>query len=254
MVGRRIILALLLSASLTASAQDGPQIYNMSFDIWSKSSGAWNLYPKKATDKQKVWDTANHGMSLLGINGTTPEYKHLAVSGLGKAACRIESKNILWAFVAGNLYTGSFGRIVDFAGAELHFGTPFTGRPTRFRGYYHYIPKKVNYAKEPYLSMKGKQDKGMIELILTDWTEPYTIVTNYEEFPDSATNPHVIGRVHINLDKATDGYVYFDVPIEYHSSKTPRYAFIMAASSRYGAYFTGADGSVLYLDELSFEY
>ena len=66
-------------------AQDGPQIYNMSFDTWSNSAGAWNLYPAAATDAQKVWDTANHGLSILGINGTVPEYRHLAVPGEGES-------------------------------------------------------------------------------------------------------------------------------------------------------------------------
>ena len=249
-----MIGAVLLAMSLTAGAQNGPQIYNMNFDVWSRTSGAWNLYPHDATPSQKVWDSANHGMSLLGINGTTPEYKHVAVAGIGKAACRIESKKILWAFVAGNLYNGEFGRIVKFSGAELHFGVPFTERPKRFTGYYHYLPGTVDFAKAPYLSMKGKQDEGQIELILTDWTEPLTIVTNDEEFPDGATNPHVIGRAVIDLKEATDGYVHFDIPVEYRSEKTPGYVVITATSSKYGAYFTGANGSVLYIDEFSFSY
>ena len=253
-MNKTLLIVALLMMSIGASAQSGPQIYNMDFDIWSKSAGAWNLYPKHAEPEEMVWDTANHGMSLLGINGTTPEYKHVAVSGKGKAACRIESKKILWAFVAGNLYNGRFGKIVKFAGAELHFGTSFSGRPKRFTGYYHYEPQTVSFAKAPYLSMKGKQDEGRIEVILTDWTEPFTIVTNYEEFPDGATNPHVIGRAVIDLTEATDGYVHFDIPVEYRNDKTPRYVVITAASSKYGAYFTGADGSVLYIDEFSFTY
>jgi len=247
------MMALLVTGT-AALAQGGPQIYNMDFDVWSRSGGAWNLYPEDAAEAQKVWDTANHGMSLLGINGTTPEYRHLAVAGQGKAACRIESKKILWAFVAGNLYNGWFGRIVKFSGAELHFGVPFTDRPKRFTGYYHYIPKTVNYAKAPYLSMKGKEDEGRIELILTDWAEPLTIVTNNETFPAGETNPHVIGRAVIDLQGATEGYVRFDIPIEYRSDKTPAYVLITATSSRYGAFFTGADGSVLYIDEFSFTY
>jgi hypothetical protein len=133
---------LLLLGSLGLRAQGGPQLYNMNFDCWSKDSGAWNPYPENPTDAQRVWDTANHGLSLLGINGTTPEYKHVAVAGKGKAAAKIESKKVLWAFVAGNLYTGRFGQIVRFSGAELYFGVPFSSRPRVSPAMYTTYPRR----------------------------------------------------------------------------------------------------------------
>ena len=118
---KKFYLAVLIA--LAAWPMQAQQLYNMDFDSWSKSSGAWNLYAKGAPASDRVWDTANHGLSLLGINGTMPEYRHVAVAGEGKAAVKIVSKKVLWAFVAGNLYTGRFGKIVNFAGAELFFGT-----------------------------------------------------------------------------------------------------------------------------------
>ena len=247
-----ILTALLCCFS--ASAQDGPQLYNMSFDHWSKEDGAWNPYPKGASASQKIWDTANHGLCLLGINGTSPEYKHVAVEGKGKAAAKIESKNVLWAFVAGNLYTGDFGRIVRYSGAELYFGVPFRARPKSLSGYLHYIPGKINHAKPPKEGLKGKTDHGMIEVILTDWKEPYHIITNDEEFIDGATDPHVIGRATIDLNSDTGGYIPFEIPFSYNSAATPRYVVVTIASSRYGAWFTGSSTSVLYVDELRFNY
>ena len=247
------ILALTL-LTLCLYAQDGPQIYNMNFDTWSKSSGAWNLYPANASAAQKGWDTANHGLSILGINGTLPEYKHVAVPGEGKAAAKIISKKVVWAFVAGNLYTGWFGRIVKLSGAELNFGIPFNARPKSMSGYFHYIPATVDYAREPYLDMKGKTDVGRIEVILTDWEKPNHIITNYEKIIDGATDPHVIGIGTLELRKDTGGYIHFDIPIRYRSDKTPRYVVITAASSWYGAYFTGGSGSTLYVDEFQFNY
>ena len=247
-----ILAALLLTTLL--HAQDGPQLYNVSFDTWSKSAGAWNLYPAAATDAQKVWDTANHGLSILGINGTVPEYRHLAVPGEGKAAAKIVSKKVVWAFVAGNLYNGRFGRIVRLSGAELFFGVPFTARPRSLSGYFHYIPATVDYAREPHLDMKGKTDIGRIEVILTDWDKPYHIITNDEQFINAETDPHVIGRGYIELKKDTGGYVSFEIPIRYRSGKTPRYAVITAASSWYGDAFTGGSGSTLYVDEFRFNY
>ena len=239
---------------ITAVAQGGPQLYNMGFDHWSKSSGAWCLFPQGASAKQKVWDTANNGLKLLGINTTVPEYEHVAVAGEGKAAAKIESRKVLWAFVAGNLYTGRFGRVVRYSGAELFFGIPFSARPRSLSGYVHYIPQKVNFAKAPHEDMMGKTDHGMIEVILTDWREPYHIITNDEQFIDGATDPHVIGRAFLDLDKNTGGYIPFEIPFKYNSSATPRYVLVIVSSSRYGASFTGASGSVVYVDEFRFNY
>ena len=248
-----LILPALLAATLL-HAQDGPQLYNMGFDTWSKSSGAWNLYPEKPTDAHRVWDTANHGLSILGINGTMPEYKHVAVPGPGKAAAKIVSKKVVWAFVAGNLYNGRFGRVVRLSGAELFFGVPFSARPKSLSGYFHYIPATVDYAREPHLDMKGGPDIGRIEVILTDWEKPYHIITNDEKFIDAETDPHVIGRGYIELKKDTGGYVPFEIPIRYRNGKTPKYVVITAASSWYGDAFTGGTGSTLYVDEFQFNY
>ena len=183
-----------------------------------------------------------------------PEYRHLAVPGEGKAAAKIVSKKVVWAFVAGNLYNGRFGRIVRLSGAELFFGVPFTARPRSLSGYFHYIPATVDYAREPHLDMKGKTDIGRIEVILTDWDKPYHIITNDEQFINAETDPHVIGRGYIELKKDTGGYVSFEIPIRYRSGKTPRYAVITAASSWYGDAFTGGSGSTLYVDEFRFNY
>ena len=249
---KKFYLAVLIA--LVAWPMQAQQRYIMDFDSWSKSSGAWNLYAKGAPSSDHVWDTANHGLSLLGINGTMPEYKHVAVAGEGKAAAKIVSKKVLWAFVAGNLYTGRFGKIVNFAGAELFFGVPFQGRPKSLSGYVHYIPKKIDYAREPYLDRKGKTDTGYVEVILTDWDNPYHIVTNNEGFIDPSKDPHLIGRGKLTFTKDTGGYIHFDLPVEYRNGKTPKYVVITATSSQWGAFFTGADGSTLYLDELRFNY
>ena len=245
---------LLFLSLIPGFAQDGPQLANMGFDQWSKESGAWNPYPSGAAASLRVWDTANHGLSLLGVNGTMPEYDHVAVPGKGKAAAKVVSRKVVWAFVAGNLYTGRFGRVVRFSGAELFFGVPFHARPKSLSGYFHYRPAPVNFARPPYEGMKGKPDRGMIEVILTDWKEPYHIITNDESFIDGATDPHVIGRAFIELDRDTGGYIPFEIPFDYRNGKTPTHVVIIISSSRYGAYFTGGSGSELFVDEFRFNY
>lgn len=251
---KTLMLSFLLACMLPLGAQEKPQLYNSHFDTWTKVKGAWVLHGSNPSADEMIWDTANKGMSLLGINGSTPDYFHVAVPGEGKAAVRIESKKILWAFVAGNIYTGRFRRIVNFKGAELDFGIPFTARPARFRGYYHYIPKDINFAKAPYLSMKGKPDVGLIEVLLLDMDGQMRINTTVDHLIDPKTDPRVIGKASVMIDKGTDDYVYFDIPFEYFDDRTPKYLLFTAAASRLGEYFTGADGSVLYVDECEFKY
>lgn len=248
---RTLYLAVLLLLPLSATAQ---QLPNMSFDSWTRSSGAWYPYASDAPQSDRVWDSANRALRLLGINGTVPEYSHLAVPGEGKAACKITSRNVIWAFIAGNIYTGRFGGIVDFKGALLYYGVPFKGRPKSLSGYLHYIPGKVSFAKEPYLEMKGEPDVGGVEVVLTDWSEPRFVNTVNGKFGDKDSDPTIIGRGVLQLRYNTGGYIHFTVPIEYRDSRTPSYIVLFGASSMLGEYFTGSSDSVLYLDELQFDY
>ena len=249
---KNLTLAVLaLFAALTVQAQ---QIPGMDFDTWSKTGGSWCPYAKEAPAGKRVWDSANKGLSLLGINTTTPEYDHVAVSGKGKAAAKVVSRKVLWAFVAGNLFTGRFNKVVDFSGADLDFGVPFTGRPKSLSGYVHYIPKPVNYAKEPFLGLKGRPDGGRIEVILTDWAGLKHIDTTKEPFVDADKDPHVNARAVLDLDKDTDGYIPFEITLKYRNGLTPRYAFIYVTPSRNGGSFTGGSGSTMYVDEFRFNY
>ena len=241
-------------AFLAALSTWAQQVPGMDFDAWSKTGGSWFPYTKNAPASQRVWDSANKGLSLLGVNTTTPEYDHVAVSGKGKAAAKVVSKKVLWAFVAGNLFTGRFNKVVDLSGADMDFGVPFTGRPKSLSGYVHYIPKPINYAKEPYLGLKGRPDAGRVEVILTDWEGLKHIDTTKDAFVDADKDPHVIARAVMDLDQDTGGYIPFEIKLQYRNGKTPRYAFIYVTPSRLGGSFTGGSGSTLYVDEFRFNY
>ena len=244
---------IILAALCLCQALQAQQLYNMGFDVWSKQGLSWNPFPKGASEEQRVWDSVNRGMKVLGINTTTPEYEHVAVPGPGKAAAKIVSRKITWAFAAGSLFTGHFIRVVNFSGIEMDSGTPFTGRPRSMSGYYHYLPGTINHAKDPYLSKKGQTDIGQIEVALYDWPQGLRFVTNDGHY-DPESDPHLIGRGVLILTKATDGYVHFEIPIEYRRDATPTYVGINVLSSALGEYFTGSSNSILYVDEFQFNY
>lgn len=249
-----ITVALALAMPLITHAQGGPQLYNMGFDVWSKAGGIWYLAPKDTPASKRVWDSPNPGTGKLGANLATPEYEHVAVKGKGKAAARLESRMVGWAFVGGNLFSGHYVRAVELAGVETELGTPFTGRPKCLKGYYHYIPKAINHAKAPEEHMKGKPDEALIEVLLMDWPRPYTQISHKNGFIDPEKDKHIIARAYIKIKKGSSGYVPFEIPFEYRNGKTPSYAVFTISASRFGYCQTGASGSVLYVDEFSFTY
>ena len=249
-----LLPALMLLVYASGASAQGLQLYNMGFDYWSKSGGVWRLYEKDAPSSQRIWDSANPGLSKLGINSTTPEYEHLAVEGEGKAAARIESKKVPFAFIAGSIFCGHYIRLVDMEGVESDLGAPFTARPKALSGYYHYKPRKINNSDTLHENQMGKTDEALIEVLLMDWDKPLRQVSHIDGFIDSEKDPHIIGRAQLIVKRGTEGYVPFEVPFVYRNGKTPRYVSFIITSSRYGGWKTGASGSVLYVDEFGFKY
>lgn len=252
-----IALTLLLAGAQSLRAQentDGPQLYNMSFDHWSKDGSEWLPYPQNATRAQKVWGTANHGLKILGLNGAYPEEKHVARSGKGKKAACLKSQSVFFTFASGALFNGRFVKVLGTSGAEITWGVPFNGRPVALCGFQHYQPKPIDNYSKAYKRLKGQLDNGSIEVYLTDWTAERHINTNEGNYIDPKTDPHVIGYGKLILDKAGSDYSPFRLEIGYKDDRTPTMVVISASPSLYGGYFTGGDGSLLYLDELYFTY
>ena len=246
---KRFLTVFLLLLPYCLGAQE--QVYNLSFDQWSRSKGVW--YPN-AAGKERVWATTNPGTSILRINSTVPEYEHVAVPGPGKAAAKIMSRKLAWAFLTGSLFTGEFVRVVKFSGAEMYNGTPFHSRPKSLSGYVHYQSGTIDFAQEPYLSMKGKGDQGQIEIALYAWKERQHFVSNDGPSTPADRDPAFIGGGVITLDKDTNGYIPFEIKIDYRSEAIPTYIYISALSSRFGEFFTGSSQSVLYVDEFRLNY
>lgn len=245
---------IVLAVVFLCPALRAQQLYNMSLDKWSRQGLTWNPYPKDARDWQRTWDSVNRGLMILGINTMVPEFEHLAVPGPGKAAAKIVSRNIAWGFLTGNLFTGRFVRVVRLSGIEMYCGTPFRGRPKSLSGYYHYMPGVINFASEPYNALKGKTDSGFIEISLYSWPEALHIITNDMPPHDPREDPCLVGMGVLRITEATDGYIHFELPIEYVSDATPSFVGINVLSSALGQFFTGSSRTVLYLDELRFDY
>ena len=223
-------------------------IYNMNFDDWWQDGKVW--YPYAEGANPTVWYSANKGAATYIGSSTTPVEGADAVKG---KAVRMESKYAVIAFAAGNLYTGKFGKI-DGVGAQLDWGVPFGSRPVALKGYYKYTSKSINRTGSGKDSYKGQPDKAQITIALADWNGTFRINTKKEEFVDF-NGSDIIAFGRLESEKSYSDYVEFTIPLEYrYTDKTPKYIVISAAASYLGDYFTGGEGSTLYLDELYFEY
>lgn len=238
------------SAVYDFRTEKADQLYNFSFDQWHLDGKVWYPYPEGASSEQIVWDSANKGAATFIGSSTIPE-DTFAISG---KSVRMESRYAVIAFAAGNLYTGQFGKIAGI-GAELDWGTPFTSRPTSLKGYYSYSPKPIDRVKAPYEDMKGQMDKCQILVLLTDWEKPFRINTTAGKFVNIATDPNIIAHAVLESDQATEGFVEFNLPLEYRDlERKPTYVVIACCASYLGDYFTGGEGSVMYVDEFEFVY
>ena len=232
---------------------DGPQVYNMGFDIWGKYPGndlIDVLYDTNATEDQKtVWNNYGLAASASGFPVIEPEYDALAVTGAGKAALKLTSIDVSGMFVAGGVFTGEDHFWPWFK--SLKWGVSFPARPLALEGYVLYRPKTIDKFADPYLDREGKQDMGHIIVLLTD--EPVSInpPDTYISFTEDSD---IIGYAKMVFDGEMTEYEKFQLNIIYRDNRTPQYATIVVSASALGDYMTGAVGSVLYVDELAFLY
>lgn len=225
---------------ITFSTAASATIHNLDFDSWSDS----DKYPNASG--YDIWDSANSSGAAITTKPVTD-----AVKGY---AARLESVKAMGMMAAGNIFTGQFAGLAGL-GAKLDWGTPFNARPIAVRGYYKYSPKTIDMAKAPYTDMKGQMDQSQIVVFLTDWTSQFRINTSNKEFVDLDNDPGIIALGQHNSSNADAGYVKFTLPLVYRdATRIPNFLVIAAASSRYGDYFTGGVGSVLYVDEFELIY
>ena len=246
-----------ISEEFSFTTETPEQLPNMSFDEWHQGSpGGYTWYPMPP-DVEQVWGCANSGVNMMSaVNSTRPDYVFTAQPG--GAAVRLESVKVFGMFAAGNIFTGEFikATITGGVGAELDWGTPFTSRPKSLKGYYSYSPKTVDNASGQYADQIGKKDNCQIMVFLTDWDEPFRVITASGQFVDTENDPHIIALGKIESDEDTGGkYREFECVLEYRDlTRKPKYLVAVACSSRYGDYFTGGQGSVMYVDNWEFVY
>ncbi|MBJ2183268.1 MAG: PCMD domain-containing protein [Muribaculaceae bacterium] len=229
------------------------QVPNSDLDQWWLNGKVWNPW---AEGSEPYWDTGNKGATTLGSSNTFPTEDTSTGTGL---AAQLETRfvgiGIIGKLAAGNLFAGTYVR-TDGTNGVLHFGRPFSERPTALRGYMKYKTAPVSSVTSGFEDLKGRPDTCIIWAALIDQDEPFEIRTNPNNRQlFSADLPIVVAYGNMQCGEDVDTYVPFEVRLDYRStSRVPKYLLITASASKYGDYFTGGNGATLWLDDLELVY
>lgn len=229
------------------TTEEAAQLPNFNFDTWSDNGHFPNA------EGSAFWDSGNQGASTLGKYPTSQETGHVVSGSAAKLASQFVGIGSLGQFAGGNIYSGAFVKLVGMNGAEIDFGRSYTSRPTALHGWYDYAPVPIDYVKTPYSDLKGTMDCCQIYVALTDWTGPFR-VNNADGTLFSPDDPSVIAYGTLEDNVGTGGeYKEFTIELEYRDTeRKPTYVLIVATASKYADYFTGGNGSTLYIDEFEF--
>lgn len=243
-------------------------IPNSSFEEWSTYSAKTMLGVKTVTlpwgvgDKDaSFWGSGNEGAATANMTLTD---KSTDMLHSGTYCARLESKSALGMLAAGNIFIGSYVK-TDGTNGVLSIGRPFDGsHPEKLSVWANYRPgasvsvKKGNEKFVPAGFTSGN-DHGQIYVALT--TAPVEIRTN----PDTRklfneNDPEVLayGQVTWTGNFGSDGVLEkVEIPLVYNAranSNDAAYLVIVVSASKYGDYFSGAAGSVMYLDDFELVY
>lgn len=213
------------------------------------------------------WATSNAGailatqMAGLGVlTGVTQTEENEAYTG--KSAAKIETFDTKAALAmiprvtAGSLFNGYFKLNYGDQLASTNFGVPFDKKPLKLTGYYKYEPGKVFYRhieggkKNNPTVDENSVDKCSINAIMYDITDDESYITGKNTY----TDPRIIAKAEFGSEGAKN-YTQFTVDFKFEPNKTfeaskkYRIAVIMSSSAE-GANFSGAPGSVLYVDDI----
>lgn len=234
------------------------------------------------------WDSGNGGTVMMSKNPTSPE--ETEVHTMGGKGVKMQSQFVgvdlgimtMGKFAAGNIYTGHFcSANISTYQAKINFGQPFTSRPTQMKGWFKYNRgTNVDYPKD------GGEYKTLLQQAGGDLCGIYIVLVDNEGFDYeghkyayevngdlsgddpanfkyknaidfSVNNSNIIayGSITDEEAKGTGEWQEFTIDLKYRDlTRKPKYIIVVASASKYGDYFTGSTGSLMYVDDFELVY
>lgn len=257
------------SDPVTFTTEEATTLPNGNMDDWYKSGKTW--YPVSESDYStsgSFWDSSNPGTTtgagaLVNVNPTQGNSSIVHTSG-GKSAelkSQYASAFGIGKFAAASLYSGKFNSLVGTNGAKIDFGQKFVSRPTGLHGWFRYTSGKIDYRGDNTpagLGEKGTDDLCSIYMALAK--APHQLNnTDTSTFFDFENDDNIIAYGELPDAEAVstnNEWKEFNVELKYKdiTPQTAYYLIIVCSSSKYGDYFTGSTGSIMYIDDLELLY
>ena len=248
-------------------------LYNGNFERWTtgSSDGSKTIYPGSANEAGNTtcfWNTSNPGTSqglaaFVAKNPTTSATSLVQNEKGGIYAAKLQSTSTVGVFAAASLYIGNFLDL-DYAqkAATMEFGKPFTSRPIALHGYYQYTPQIINHVERTPEGVTVTNGETMDECSIFIALAKKSFTFNNkkeEEYIDYEGDDNIIayGALPSGVATSGDSYTEFTIPLQYKESQfgeIPTHIIIVCSASKYGDYMTGADNSLLYVDNFSLVY
>ena len=233
------------------------EIPNASMENWSTLSSNNKIWIPASGGTRYFWDTGNHGAVIANVVLTqaSTSMKHSGTYGAELHTLKATVLGI-GKLAAGNLFIGEFVKTSGTNGV-IDFGKPYdSSHPDALKLWVNYRPAPVSEAKG-HLS-KGENDHGQIyvafttDIIRVDTGNTSTLfnkddarVLAYGDvtFKDNYGDEGTLKEVVINIDWKD-------------SAKTtrPQYMIVVCSASKYGDYFEGGAGSLMYVDDFELVY
>ena len=220
----------------------------------------------QANPRRDYWASGNAGFALTGMGKQATDYPTASdPQGYKGNGIRLETRStgsfgegVNMPIAAGNIFIGEFkaGQAMIWPRKATRFGLQLVGgKPLYLSGYYKFTAGKV------FTDKLGKVDETR-----KDTCDIYAVLyeVNPEKFEplngdDVLTSQRIVSLARIDNPGEPQEWKRFMEPFrpmngkefEEERLRNDGYAIaIVATSSRQGAYFEGAIGSVLYVDEL----
>jgi len=204
---------LLLFATLLLSQVTFAQIPNLDLEQWDDFG--------QYMEPSGQWTTANKIVLLSALNPVTTNRTTDAHSGMYAAKVETDEISILGTLITGTLALGEFDQ-----GAlppnNLKQGTPYTDRPTNFKGWYKFT------------SVNGDSCS------IYAWSFKYNSATG---------NRDTVAFAGMIPTATVGSYTQFDLPFTFFSNDTPDSLSIVVASSAEGEIFQGQVGNTVWVDD-----
>ncbi|MGM9735561.1 MAG: PCMD domain-containing protein [Candidatus Cryptobacteroides sp.] len=251
------------------------QFPNSSFDVFSIVTGKdyYKWFDPSSPDpecREKWWACGNgegpdgvNGTASLGIVLTYPDTED-KVDGIASVRC--ESKNFAGILACGNLFTGTFAKVIGTTGGSVYYGRPWTTRPHALRLWMKYQSGRIDLVKNLPVGEKveiGDNDRCEIAVSVGNWDyrkmggvpDSPVYVNTTDGIYYTSESEGVIAFGHLVMNESTDGWQQIEIPLEYKDlTLTPTHIIVTCASSYLGDYLTGSSSSKLWVDNLELLY